>query len=60
MPRATQLHEFPGQVLARARQDGRAQVGRRPRAWVTLTRIGGTAQRDELAALKALFRQLEL
>ena len=33
--------------------------GRRPRTWVTLTKTGGTALRDELAALKALIRQLE-
>jgi DNA-binding MarR family transcriptional regulator len=33
--------------------------GRRPRTWVTLTKDGGTALREEVAALKALIRQLE-
>ena len=33
--------------------------GRRPRTWVSLTKAGGTALREELAALKALIRQLE-
>ncbi|CAL8967776.1 hypothetical protein CELL_00083 [Cellulomonas sp. T2.31MG-18] len=33
--------------------------GRRPRTWVRLTKAGGTALREELAALKALIRQLE-
>jgi DNA-binding MarR family transcriptional regulator len=33
--------------------------GRRPRTWISLTKAGGTALRTELAALKALIRQLE-
>lgn len=33
--------------------------GRRPRTWVSLTKAGSTALREELAALKALIRQLE-
>ena len=33
--------------------------GRRPRTWVSLTKAGAAALRDELAALKALIRQLE-
>jgi DNA-binding MarR family transcriptional regulator len=33
--------------------------GRRPRTWVSLTKEGSAALRDELAALKALIRQLE-
>jgi len=33
--------------------------GRRPRTWVTLTKTGGTALHEELAALKTLIRQLE-
>lgn len=33
--------------------------GRRPRTWITLTKTGGAALRDELAALKALIRTLE-
>jgi DNA-binding MarR family transcriptional regulator len=33
--------------------------GRRPRTWISLTKAGSAALRDELAALKALIRQLE-
>ena len=33
--------------------------GKRPRTWVSLTKDGSAALRDELAALKALIRQLE-
>ena len=33
--------------------------GRRPRTWISLTKAGGAALRDELAALKSLIRQLE-
>ncbi len=33
--------------------------GRRPRTWISLTKQGGTALREELTALKALIRQLE-
>ena len=33
--------------------------GRRPRTWISLTKAGGAALRDELAALKTLIRQLE-
>ena len=33
--------------------------GRRPRTWVSLTKDGSAALRDELAALKTLIRQLE-
>jgi DNA-binding MarR family transcriptional regulator len=33
--------------------------GRRPRTWVTLTKTGATALREELASLKALIHQLE-
>jgi DNA-binding MarR family transcriptional regulator len=33
--------------------------GRRPRTWINLTTAGSAALRDELAALKALIRQLE-
>jgi len=33
--------------------------GRRPRTWISLTKAGGAALRDEMAALKALIRQLE-
>ena len=33
--------------------------GRRPRTWITLTKPGATALREELATLKALIRQLE-
>lgn len=33
--------------------------GRRPRTWINLTQAGSAALRDELAALKALIRQLE-
>ena len=33
--------------------------GRRPRTWITLTKTGATALREELAALKTLIRQLE-
>jgi DNA-binding MarR family transcriptional regulator len=33
--------------------------GRRPRTWINLTHAGSAALRDELAALKALIRQLE-
>ena len=33
--------------------------GRRPRTWISLTKTGGAALRDELAVLKALIRQLE-
>lgn len=32
--------------------------GRRPRTWVNLTKEGGAALRDEIAALKALIRQI--
>lgn len=33
--------------------------GRRPRTWISLTKAGGAALRDELAVLKSLIRQLE-
>lgn len=33
--------------------------GRRARTWITLTKAGAAALRDELATLKALIRQLE-
>lgn len=33
--------------------------GKRPRTWVSLTKEGGAALREELTALKALIRQLE-
>ena len=48
-------------VLERAGMVGieKGYDGRRPRTWVSLTKDGSAALRDELAALKALIRQLE-
>ena len=48
-------------VLERAGMVGieKGYDGRRPRTWVSLTKDGSAALRDELAALKTLIRQLE-